>query len=80
MQELGLVDAFGASLEKKPTLSVGDDQAKWKAEKLAKEAADKQVIRPTHKFEKQARRLQGAMVCEIPKFAARAQAASTPPP
>ena len=42
-QELGLIDAFGNSLEKKPTLSIDDDQAKWKSDKQAKEAADKQA-------------------------------------
>ena len=44
LKELGLIDALGNSLEKKPTLSIDDDQAKWKADKLAKEAADKQVV------------------------------------
>jgi hypothetical protein len=44
-QELGLVDAFGESLEKKPTLAVDGDQATWKAEKIAKAAADKEVRR-----------------------------------
>jgi hypothetical protein len=42
-QELGLIDAFGNSLVKKPTLSIDDDQAKWKSDKQAKEAADKQA-------------------------------------
>jgi hypothetical protein len=42
-QDLGLVDAFGDSLEKKPTLAVDGDQATWKADKLAKAAADKEV-------------------------------------
>lgn len=46
-QELGLIDAFGNSLEKKPTLSIDDDQAKWKADKLAKEAANKQAMHTT---------------------------------
>ncbi len=39
------MDAFGESLEKKPTLAVDGDQASWKAEKLAKAAADKEVLR-----------------------------------